>query len=137
MKRALMSLLFVVLFSISAVAQYPYAAIVWSRPESPSTGNVLSPATFTLAAGLFQGVNVWDHGFSDSTDYGREYMWWADLGAKFSLTRPWQVVYEVAPFVARDPITGEFWIVYSDIDTLSHGPGVGGVSGRITWRYIH
>lgn len=137
MKKALMSFLFVALFAASAAAQYPYAAIVWSQPRSPTTGNVLSPATFNLVAGLFQGVRVWDHGFTDSTDYGREYMWWADLGASFSLTRPWQVVYTVDPFIARDPVTGEYWLLYSDIDVLSHGPGTGGVSGRITWQYMH
>ena len=132
-----MSLLFVVLFSVQTIAQYPYAAIVWDRPESPTTGNVLSPATFTLHAGLLQGVNSWAHGFSDFTDYNRETMFWADLGEKFSLTRPWQVVFWVNPFLARDSVTGEYWMLYSDIDTLEHGPGTGGVSGRITWRYIH
>ncbi len=137
MKKLLCGMFLVAAFASSAVAQYPYAAIVWNQPRSPSTGNVLSPATFTLAAGLFQGVSVWEHGFRDSTDYGREYMFWADLGASFSLTRPWQVVYIVDPFIARDPVTGEYWLLYADVAVLSHGPGTGGVSGRITWRYMH
>ena len=137
-QNVLIPALFVFL-STPAIAQspYPYASIVWSQPRSPTTGNVLTPTTFTLNAALFQGVRSWSHGFSDSTDYGREYMFWADLGSQFNPRIPWQVVYVVNAFLMRDPINGNWWVVYSDYTTLNHGPGAGGVSGRITWRYWH
>ena len=137
MKKALYSLVLAAMLVSYASAQspYPYAAIVWSQPKSPTTNNVLVPATFRLNAAMYQGVRRWTHGFSDSTDYGREYMFWADLGTNFKTRVPWQVVYYVSAFLARDPLNGQWWVVYSDFTTLNHGPGAGGVSGRITWRY--
>ena len=49
----------------------------------------------------------------------------------------WQVVYFVPGFWMRDPLNGNWWYVYADITVLQHGPGAGGVSGNITWRYWH
>lgn len=134
-----MVLVLSIVFSSAAVAQspYPYAVLSWLQPKSPTTNNVLTPATFDVYAGLYQGVQRWTHGFTDSTDYGREYMFWADLGSNFNQSIRWQVVYYVPAFVMRDPINGDWWVVYSDFVTLQHGPGAGGVSGNITWRYWH
>lgn len=137
-QNALVPALFVVLSS-SAVAQsqFPYAAISWSQPKSPTTNNVLIPTTFRVNAALYQGVRHWTHGFTDSTDYGREYMFWADLGSTFNPRIRWQVVYYVPAFIMRDSLNGDWWVVYSDFIVLNHGPGAGGVSGRIAWRYWH
>jgi hypothetical protein len=139
MKKIFGVLALLMVFAAYAPAQspYPYAAIVWSQPKSPTTNNVLTPTTFNLRAALYQGVRRWSHGFTDSTDYGREVMFWADLGTNFNTNVPWQVVYTVDAFLAQDPLSGEFWVIYSDFTTLHHGPGAGGVSGRITWRYFH
>jgi len=137
MKKVLFSLVLAAMLVSNAAAQFPYAAIVWNQPRSPTTNNVLTPATFTLNAALYQSVNVWSHGFSDSTDYGREYMFWADLGTKFNPRTPWQVIFVVNAFLARDPVNGDWWVVFSDYTALNHGRGAGGVSGRITWRYWH
>lgn len=134
--KNLISLALVVLFASQAAAQFPYAEISWPKPKSPTTNNVLLPATFHLNAVLVQGARRWPHGFWDSTDYGREYLFWANLGTDFKTRVPWRVSYNVDAFLAEDPLNGNLWVVYSDYGTLYHGAGAGGVSGRITWRYF-
>lgn len=138
-KNLFVSLVVVAMLSSTAPAQspYPYAVLSWQKPKSPTTGNVLVATTFQVYAGLYQGVRSWPHGFTDSTDYGREYMFWANLGTNFNPRIRWQVVYYVPAFTMRDPLNGDWWVVYSDFNVLQHGPGAGGVSGRITWRYWH
>ena len=137
MKFAAMALVLVAIFASQAAAQFPYAEINWSQPKSPTTNNVLVPATFHLNAALVQGPRRWWHEFWDSTDYGREHLFWADLGTDFKTRVPWRVSYSVDAFLARDSLNGDLWVVYSDYGTLYHGPGAGGVSGEITWRYFH
>lgn len=121
-------------FSTVAYAQpYAYAKISWIQPRSPITNNVLQPARFQVYALLAHGARAHPHGFSDSTDYGAEYLFWADV----DLGRlPWRVIYYVAPFWAHDQLANQWWLIDGGPPaTLMHGPGGGGVHGRIRWEY--
>ncbi len=131
------SLIVIAIFTSSVAAQFPYAVISWSEPKSPTTNNVLIPTTFKLYAGLYQGIRMWDHGFTDSTDYDQEVMFWADLGDDFKIHVPWQVAYYVEAFLAVDSLNGDLWVVFSEVKVLHHGAGPGGVEGTITWKYWH
>lgn len=134
MKRVLLSVVLLVAFATVSRAQVAVCHLAWSQPQSPTTGNTLSPATFQVTAALVQGTNIWSHGFSDSTDYGRETMFWADIWQTWNPNLPWQVAYYVPGFDMTDPITGDRWRVYGQLQTL-HNPGGSSytVSGNIAW----
>ena len=126
----------VVLLAVATVAHaqpFAYARITWPQPRSPTTDNVLRPAQFQVYAVLVHQNAAHQHGFRDTTDYGAEYMFWTnvDLGRS-----PWRVIYYVAPYWAWDQRANRWWLIDGGPPrALMHGPGGGGVRGRITWEY--